>query len=217
MIKVYAVNINEPISSDDYINFLSHIADENLNKIKKFRFIEDSKRTLYGDLMIRYLVCKNFNILNKHIKYRYNEFGKPYILNCSKNDSIFEFNISHSGQWVVCAISKFEVGIDIEKIVPIDLNVALDFFSKSEYTKLMSVSENIKLNYFYSIWTLKESYIKFLGKGLSVLLDSFSVCVEKDFVIDFYKEYKLAIYTENDEFPKKIEILKIADIVKEII
>ncbi len=67
------------------------------------------------------------------------------------------------------------VGVDIEKIRPIDFAIAERFFTASEYRLLMDTAEQERLQLFYTLWTLKESYIKFVGKGLSIPLDSFAI------------------------------------------
>lgn len=90
----------------------------------------------------------------------YSEYGKPFI----KTDPTFYFNISHSGEWIVCAISKEPVGIDIEKIVDIDLN---DFNSILNENDIKNISRSIatKEN-FFEFWSIKESVSKLTGEGL---------------------------------------------------
>ena len=70
------------------------------------------------------------------------------------------------------------MGIDVEMIKPIDFKIAERFFSRDEYISLINQPEEIKLMYFYMIWTLKESYIKTEGKGLSIPLNSFIIRIE---------------------------------------
>lgn len=52
--------------------------------------------------------------------------GKPVV----RHIPSFHFNLSHSGDWVVCAIDDAPVGIDIEEIKPIDLAIAKRFFQQ---------------------------------------------------------------------------------------
>jgi 4'-phosphopantetheinyl transferase len=85
------------------------------------------------------------------------------------------FNISHAGEWVLCAISNTEIGIDIELIQPIDLDIAKYYFSEVEYMDLQRKEGAEKVSYFFDLWTLKESYIKARGMGLSIPLKDFCI------------------------------------------
>lgn len=60
--------------------------------------------------MIRSIICKRYKISNQDIKYNYNKYGKPDWI----GDRCFYFNISHSGDWIVCIVGNNSVGIDIE-------------------------------------------------------------------------------------------------------
>jgi 4'-phosphopantetheinyl transferase len=84
------------------------------------------------------------------------------------------FNISHSGNYAGCVISDKFAGFDVEQHKITDLSLSKHFFTGVEHQYICSPDESA-LNRFYQIWTLKESYIKAIGKGLSCPLDSFSV------------------------------------------
>lgn len=85
----------------------------------------DINRTLIGDLLIRSLICQKYKINNEEIRFIYNEYGKPFV----ENFSDFHFNLSHSGEWVVCTTANFNVGIDIEKVSEIEaFKLAKEFF-----------------------------------------------------------------------------------------
>lgn len=107
---------------------------------------------------------REYNIDANKIEINYNKFGKPFIKN---NDSL-KFNISHSGKYVVCAFSEFEIGIDIQEIVPIKLSSIKHFLPKSCITRILKQDSKIKQTLeFYRIWTIYESYTKLLGNGLT--------------------------------------------------
>ena len=211
---VYLSKINKAISQERLDVLLRIISEENMKKCQRFKFREDVLRTLYGELLVRHVLCEQFLFVNKDIKLSRNEAGKPYIEECN-----IYFNISHAGDFVVCAFCEQPVGIDIEEIKEIDLEIAKRFFCKSEYEDLMEQKEVDRLNYFYSLWTLKESYIKWLGMGLSIPLDSFCFKItdtEISFVnsnrlmLPFFKQYyvagyKLSLCSTNHTFPNEIK------------
>lgn len=90
--------------------------------------------------------------------------GKPVLKDCT---NLF-FNISHSGDYAVCAVSKQPVGIDIERIGAYQPNVARRVCSDAEQKLLEQCEDPARL--FYRLWTLKESYVKLTGTGISVPL-----------------------------------------------
>ena len=96
----------------------------------------------------------------------YNRYGKPYLKNC---EDLF-FNLSHCHELAVCIIENCEVGIDAENIRQWHPRVARRVFSDREM-KLLNDSEN-KNEIFFRIWTLKESFVKALGIGISYPMKS---------------------------------------------
>ncbi|MFB7304416.1 4'-phosphopantetheinyl transferase family protein [Heyndrickxia sporothermodurans] len=224
--EVFAININESINDSQFQYLLSIITENKRDQVKNFLFLKDAQRTLYGDIMIRYLACQKLKINNEQLVFFHNEFGKPYLLNSSE----FYFNISHSEDWVICVVSKKEIGVDIEKIKPIDLGIAKRFFSKNEYENLLSMPDNMKVNRFFDLWTLKESYIKYKGTGLSMPLDSFCMSIDdygirvisndkkhlffKQYSLD--KGYKLSVCSEENEFSKNIRYLNLKNVIQSL-
>lgn len=111
----------------------------------------------------------------------FSEQGKPQ----SKNYPL-HFNLSHSGNFVLCTISETPVGCDVEKIKKSNIKFAERFFHPQEVNHLKSFSkcnDSILNTEFYKIWVLKESLLKAGGTGLTVELKSFSV-IDKIYGID---------------------------------
>jgi 4'-phosphopantetheinyl transferase len=91
-------------------------------------------------------------------------FGRPFL-----NHEI-DFNISHSGGYVVCALtSEGRLGIDIEEIKPIDFKNLKDSMSSVQWEQI-NESKNMYTS-FYDFWTIKESTLKADGRGLSFPLE----------------------------------------------
>ncbi|MEJ7220712.1 4'-phosphopantetheinyl transferase family protein [Staphylococcus gallinarum] len=130
-------------------------------------------------------VVKNNNIDIDNIEFSENFFGKPFI----RNEENFHFNISYSENVIIIATGKNPLGIDIEKKQKLD-NDFKEFFHISEQNIILNSNNKYEtLRY----WTLKESYLKFLGLGLSKKLESF-YCLPIKGSSNFYSVTDLEYY-----------------------
>ncbi|MEB2302385.1 4'-phosphopantetheinyl transferase superfamily protein [Lysinibacillus xylanilyticus] len=172
MSEVFALNINEEVEEKIYADLFHVLSDERKVKTNKYYFEIDAKRSICAEVLVKYIVCQKLNISysDTDILFMYNPYGKPYF------DSItgYYFNISHAGNWVVCAWSEKEIGVDVEMVKDIDIAIAKHYFSESEYIELMSKEAEDRKKLLIDFWTLKESYIKYKGKGLFIPLNSIS-------------------------------------------
>ncbi len=171
MPDTYLLKINKDLEKKDFDRLLCYVSEDKRERILRFHRFEDSQRSLLGDILARYAICKRSGAKNAELVFGLNEYGKPILI---KPEGI-HFNISHSGEWVACAIDDNPVGIDIEMIKPVDYKISERFFSEKEYLFLMNQPEEMRLKYFYIFWTLKESCIKADGRGLSIPFDSFTI------------------------------------------
>lgn len=214
MFEIYAVNIKDIKDERMLDNFFQHMSAEKIQRMLKFKRYEDRKRGVIGELLIRYLVCGKLGINNNEINFIPNKYGKPFL----KDYIGLEYNISHSNELVVCAVGDYEVGIDIEYVKDMDIDAANYVLSTDEKEEYKGISENEKLDYFYSIWTLKESFIKAKGMGLHISMNSFTVnrklnevpyCLYNNVKYYFKEynipEYKLSICSKLRTFPDNVQ------------
>ncbi|SUM53500.1 4'-phosphopantetheinyl transferase [Staphylococcus epidermidis] len=196
-----------------------HVSNHKIKRSKKYKFDEDKLRTLLGDILVRYIIQQKFNGESSDIVYNFNQYGKPFL----KNNKEFNFNISHSGNWIVVATTINElIGIDIEKIENIDMSISNKIYSKDEYNLLKknNVMKN-DLDIFYELWTFKESFLKAKGVGLNMPMTSFEIKKHKTHKIYYVKRkeryfylkkldfdpcYKLSVCSTKDDFPEKIKV-----------
>ena len=88
----------------------------------------------------------------------------------------FHYNISHSGDYVVCAYSAQPIGIDIQQIpdkARRAASIAGHFFSDREAAALQDLPDFEMRRLFTRFWTSRESYIKLTGRGLAEPFKSF--------------------------------------------
>lgn len=188
--KIYGVKILD-VNDKDLDKLCLFIDLEKKRRIKKFINKKDKIRTLIGDLLVRNIITKKLGITNNNIIFEKNKYGKPYL----KEYENFNFNISHSGNFVVCAIDDKPIGIDIEEVKHIEYEgIAKSFFTENEFNYIMTKDVDMQLSRFYEIWTLKESYIKCVGKGLNLSLKSFCISIDK------YENIKNVVDNEQNQY-----------------
>lgn len=176
MVYLYAIQIVENQYDDKIMSLLAKVSEERRKKAKKYTRRIDQKRCILGEALLRYILWKHCGIISKEIVIGYNEYGKPLLIKPKGK----YFNISHSGEWVLCGVSETPIGIDIEGGIVEVVPIAKRFFSEEENKYIDSHLLCDRYDAFFQIWTLKESYIKCIGMGLYIPLDSFH--------FDFLKE-----------------------------
>lgn len=169
MLVINCINITD-INNDNYQLLRNAVSKERRKRADRFHFINDSKRSVCAELLLQYSLFQATGQVVKMV-IDYNEYGKPFINHIHD----FSYNISHSGKWVVIVYGSTEVGIDIEEIQTGKDDIADKFFTEEEKDFIYTATGEERSKRFTQIWTLKESYIKYLGTGLSTRLDSFSV------------------------------------------
>ncbi|MDD3266837.1 MAG: 4'-phosphopantetheinyl transferase superfamily protein [Burkholderiales bacterium] len=133
-------------------------------KINSFYKLEDKVRVFTSELIQHYYLSKIYQISPDKIFIQYSSSGKPYFY--LPNGSKANYNISHSGDYVILAISHadgYNVGIDIEQI---DANCNYNELSSIVFS---DIEQSVVANHndFYKLWTKKESLLKAIGCGFS--------------------------------------------------
>lgn len=161
--KIYFINIKELIN----LKYLNSLYFYNNKKIQKLKNNHQKKLSIAAAVLTN--ACSelySFNVRNIYIS----ETGKPFIYN-----SPYHLSISHAGNFACCGISKNEIGIDIEKVFSLDYQSIVKYhFSKDEQVFISKISETDRQKIFFDLWVLKESFLKNVGLGLSVPLNSFN-------------------------------------------
>lgn len=189
---IYAVKLSN-ISKEKLSELCLLIDTEKKYRVEKFVNIKDKIRTVIGELLIRTVIVENLKISNKYIRFNKNQYGKPYL----KEYPNFCFNISHSGDFVLCAIDDKAIGIDVEEVKYIECEeIGKNFFTVKEVDYIVNQDLKFQLDRFYEIWTLKESYIKCCGQGLSIPLKSFSIEIDQfdNIKVSSNNEYKEHVF-----------------------
>ena len=152
----------------------SILSPDEIKRADRFHFEADHHRFVVSHASLRDILSRYLYKSPQDIEFAASENGKPIISPRSQLD----FNLSHSGDFALIAISKGrKVGVDVERH-RLDMDhekIAQRFFSDEEKSELRELPDVQKMNGFFNCWTRKESYIKALGLGLLLPLDSFDV------------------------------------------
>ena len=187
-VKFYDTNI----TTLENILSSSFLFDKDLSYLSRFK-VEETKKEKASSLIFK----------NKYVgEYHLNEFGKPL-------SEDVNFNISHSKGVVVFVKDNIPIGIDIEKIRPVE-NSLVEYISSNEEREYIKSDIN-----FYEIWTNKESLTKAIGTGIKTKIKDIpglpingkKTYQEKEFYSKTikYKDYIISVTRENNE-PFEIEI-----------
>jgi len=150
------------------------LAPDELARADRFLFPHLRRSFIISRGSLRILVAVYLGIAPREVEFSYGARGKPAYI----DPAAIQFNLSHSGELALFAFTAgCELGVDIEQIRPLeDLgDIASRFFCSEETAELSSLPAGQRVHAFFLCWTRKEAYIKAVGEGLTVPLDSFRV------------------------------------------
>ncbi len=152
----------------NFTKLLNLLPPDQIERNKRFVRWQDRHSHLFGRLLLKTgLEIYDFgkDCLNA---LQYNKYDRPYL------NSDINFNISHSGSYVVCAMGKgIKLGIDIEKIQEMEFNDFKKVMTNEQWQDIKQ--DNSPMRAFFKYWTIKESVIKADSRGLSIPLKDLHV------------------------------------------
>lgn len=189
MVYFYAANISSLADPLEYPEILEGLSQERKTKILNCKKKQNRMQSLGAGLLLN-KVLSLYGISMENIYTDSN--GKPIV------DGIC-FNLSHSGDIVICAVSKTPVGCDIEQIKEAPRKVAERKFSDEEIAHLQQFAGDAYNREFFRIWTKKESYLKMKGTGLRVSLNELEIsdCYMQEYE---YPGYQICVCAKENEF-----------------
>ncbi len=170
MTKIILLNAN--LSSINLDQYLTHLSAARREKAQSYHNMQDKNASICASLLVRYLMNSEFGIENNTQEYAVSKHGKPYLVDHPN----IHFNISHSGDYIACAIDSSPIGVDIEQVRNYRESIPKKFFTASEIKYLENCVDETES--FYKLWTIKEAYIKYLGTGLYKPLNTFSIQID---------------------------------------
>ncbi|MEK7327027.1 MAG: 4'-phosphopantetheinyl transferase superfamily protein [Chloroflexota bacterium] len=174
-VHVWRADLDQP---EPFIRQLAGmLSDDERERADHFHFDIHRDHFIVGRGLLREILGRYLNVEPGRLQFSYGRQGKPGLLN-SDGDPGLRFNLAHSGQLALCAVTRNrEIGVDLEYVRPVlDMDlVAERNFSPRENAVLQALPPGERPLAFFNCWTRKEAYIKAIGEGLSRPLDQFDV------------------------------------------
>lgn len=191
-VRLLIANIDLGLNHRHFL--LKNISESQKEKALKYKNEKDQIRSMISSYLANSLSADEL---------LFNEMGKPYYQNGPY------FNISHSGKFVVMAVSDKEIGVDIEENNEKDMSSLIKIFNEAEVKLLKDHAD------FYYLWCAKESLIKCMGSSInkikevpSLPLNGLKTFKGKDYQCQtfIYEKHIVSITREgSEEFTVKIE------------
>lgn len=173
-LDLWLLETAELTDSETRKELLQWLSEDELLRYRRFHFDRDRDSFLQCRAFLREVLASYLSCSPETITFVTNQWGKPSIQ--APAPAALSFNISHTDGLAVLAVSKqVRLGVDVEDSERLHEGaaVARRFFADAECEQL-AVEEHGSNSMFFAFWTLKEAYIKAVGKGLAIPLKSFA-------------------------------------------
>lgn len=176
MIRTYVMNIRQLEKETDFQTALLTVSSYRKQKIAVLKNKKDKCRSLGAALALN-AALQFCGLCEKNMEYVLGNQGKPMF----RDYPALHFSLSHSGDYAICSMGEQEVGNDIERVRSGKLRVAERFFAEAEkawlYQAKLPEEQESRM---FRIWTMKESFLKVTGLGMSLPLRDFTICIKTD-------------------------------------
>jgi len=211
-VQLFFIDVSS-ICPEAYCN-AGWIPQDRIQRMVKYRRESDKKLLIGGELILTSYMSEKLDkswaslmsTESRLLERGLNEYGKPYFI----RHPDMAFNISHSGKYCVGAFSDVQIGVDVQIKSEPYAEIADSFFNDDERKILYALPEDKRADYFFTMWTLKESYMKAVGKGMQISLkdirenktsnDTYVISAKNEAgryvartLSDFDDEYKLSV------------------------
>ncbi|MEI6376365.1 MAG: 4'-phosphopantetheinyl transferase superfamily protein [bacterium] len=172
-VVVLAADIRPATSPD-----LSGLSFDEQRRARSMGASEVRDRFVAGRHLLRQTLAPWLGMDPSAIELVVGEGGKPYV----KQDPSLHFSISHSGEILLAAFSRTDIGVDLERQRDIETeSLARRFFSAEEAQYLAgSPIKGKEMECFFRFWTCREAAIKADGRGMGELLGSTRVILRSE-------------------------------------
>ena len=226
MIEIYVMDISPLRDRELYGLAYSKLSEDRQRKALRIKRDDERIRSVGASLLLEYVLGKRGV---SEFVYSYGKHGKP----CLAGREDIRFNISHSGERVMCALSDTPVGCDVERVSAVATGLEKRVLTVREIDIYERLDGREKT--FFRFWTAKESFIKAIGEGMSVSLGDieiflgesekrvnpvrFSGNTETGYYVkeyDLSDPYRYACCSTEDSFPETMTVIYVKQIIEEM-
>ena len=150
---------------------LCQLSNYRREKTLRYRYDKGKWLSAGAGLLLDYMLRER-GLRERDMEYVEGEHGKPAFLNHPE----IHFNLSHSDTLVACALSDTPVGVDVQHLVKLRDGLVRYTMSDEEIAAFEALdNDDAKQLLFTQLWTLKESYVKATGRGLTHDFPAFEI------------------------------------------
>lgn len=223
MTKTYIMDIRQLEDETAFHSAVETLSPYRRQKIALLKHGKDKSRSLGASLALNEAL-KEYGLEERSMEYDVGGQGKPMFRYYPE----IHFSISHSGEYAICSIGEEEIGSDIERVRSEKERLAERFFTEEELTWIRKAKlPKEREERIFRIWTMKESFLKVTGFGMSLPLKDFAVVIKDDGGIDLHHRvndktyymreyampegfaeaagYKISVCSEDMDFASNVE------------
>ena len=145
---------------------LPYVSSERRDRANKYRFRSDRVQSVLAFVLLRIALDTEYGC-RMMPRLAAMATGKPYLANLPN----VHFNLSHCKKGVACGISDSVLGVDIQDYVRFKESLATQFMSENE---LQAARAGDADTAFTRLWSMKESYGKYTGRGICYDMPGFT-------------------------------------------
>lgn len=161
-IHIFYTELSSQVASDIYQKLLQSFPQPLSEKIMQYTDEQERRLRIAGKGLLAYAL-KDLGLYPAVSleQYAYSATHQPLLLHTD-----VQFSISHSGHMIVCAVAKgaVKLGIDIERLKPVRLDLMKFYFDGSSWQEIIAAPDTSST--FYKHWTMREAAIKASGLGI---------------------------------------------------
>lgn len=157
-------------------DFEDRCSEDEKRRADGFRLGRLRESFVIGRGLLRSILSSYIGQRPDDLQFQYGPKGKPLLR--SNSEQTLYFNLAHSENLAICAVSRdCELGVDVERVRDLAdlISIAKHFFTEPEYLDIMRLAPAQRAEGFFNCWTRKEAFLKAIGDGLSVPLNEFQV------------------------------------------
>lgn len=216
MVNIYVAEIAHLPDPIECPKCMKGLSVERRDKIRRQKVALKRKQSLGAGLLLKYALLQRGIALQRFFM---GENGKPEVEGAC-------FNLSHSGNLVICAVSEKPVGCDVEKIEEASDKVLKRIATIKEKNYYEQFAGEERNRAFYRLWTMKESYSKMTGEGMRMdlkrveflqeesirvfLNGKLSNCMIKEYEID---GYAITVCAKENVFAERLEYVELGGMI----